>query len=248
MSSTLLRSVSPPSLNDRLADRGIDKRLDGGLEASPEQHAGRLKRQRRRHATPVGDPAGGQHRCRRNQIDDDRHEGQRRSPTLGTVTTAFGSLGHDDVGADIHRLSGLLKVSDLDDQRHARLTDGLHERTRVSEGQHDGARLVRQRTFDRVDGDRPALESDTPGLFSAQATIGSSRSSQSRSPLPPPSSSSPPPLETAAVKAPPAEPPIGASAIGCCTEKNTVNAAAAPTARCSTTPVAHASLSPRSTG
>lgn len=56
------------------------------------------------------------------------------------------------------------------------------------------------------------------------ATIRSSWSIQSGSPLPPPSTPRPPPLETAAVSAPPADPPIGAEAIGCCTASRSVNA------------------------
>jgi hypothetical protein len=69
------------------------------------------------------------------------------------------------------------------------------------------------------------LWNPTPhGQLVPAATTGSSRSSQSGSPAPPPSSPSPPPLETAAVSAPPADPPIGASAMGCGTEKSSVNA------------------------
>ena len=56
------------------------------------------------------------------------------------------------------------------------------------------------------------------------ATIGSSRSSQSRSPPPPPSRPRPPPVYAAAVSAPPAVPPIGASAMGCRSENIVVNA------------------------
>lgn len=71
----------------------------------------------------------------------------------------------------------------------------------------------------------PWLWKPTPhGLPVPSATIGSSRASQSGFPLPPPSSPRPPPLETAAASAPPADPPIGASAIGCCNENNSVNA------------------------
>ena len=62
------------------------------------------------------------------------------------------------------------------------------------------------------------------GLSVPSARTGSSRASQPGSPLPPPSSPRPPPLETAAASAPPAEPPIGASAIGCRNEHNSVNA------------------------
>ena len=56
------------------------------------------------------------------------------------------------------------------------------------------------------------------------ATNGSSRPSHSRSPLPLPSSPSPPPFDTAAASSPPADPPIGASAIGCVIPNISVNA------------------------
>src|SRR5580704_4674459 len=55
------------------------------------------------------------------------------------------------------------------------------------------------------------------------ARIGSSRASQARSPPPPPSRPRPPPRQTAATRAAPADPPIGARAMGCRTEKYSVN-------------------------
>lgn len=62
------------------------------------------------------------------------------------------------------------------------------------------------------------------GLSVPCSTSGTSRASQSGSPFPEPSNPSPPPRETAAVSAPPADPPIGASAIGCRTPNSFVNA------------------------
>ena len=69
------------------------------------------------------------------------------------------------------------------------------------------------------------LWNPTPqGWLVPSAATGSSRSSQARSPFPPPSRPSPPAFETAAVRAPPAVPPIGASAMGCRSENIVVNA------------------------
>jgi len=83
------------------------------------------------------------------------------------MPTAFGPLRHDDIGAEIHRLPGLLKVGDLDDQRRAGLADRPCERARVTEGQHHRLRVVLQHTLDRADVYRPALETDAPRLAGA---------------------------------------------------------------------------------
>jgi hypothetical protein len=53
------------------------------------------------------------------------------------MATSLAPLGNDDVRTDIDRLSGLVKVSDLDDQPRSRLADLLGERARVAERQHD---------------------------------------------------------------------------------------------------------------
>ena len=88
----------------------------------------------------------------------------------------------------------------------------------TARGRHSSARSIVRTSIAQ-------LWKPTPhGSPAPRATIGSSRASQSASPLPPPSSPSPPPLDTAAARAPPAAPPIGASAIGCRTENNSVNA------------------------
>ena len=67
----------------------------------------------------------------------------------------------------VHGLPGLLKVGDLDDQRRTRLPDESGERAGVAEGQHHGPGPVLQRTLDRAGVDRPALETDPPGLAGA---------------------------------------------------------------------------------
>src|SRR6266498_3429890 len=126
------------------------------------------------------------------------------------MPTGFGALRHDHVGAHIHRLSGLLKVGCLDDQRRAGLADGLGQRSRVTEGQHHGPGLCSS-ARSMVSTLIAQPWKPTPhGLSVPSATIGSSRASQAASPLPPPSRPSPPPLETAAASAPPADPPMGA--------------------------------------
>lgn len=66
------------------------------------------------------------------------------------------------------------------------------------------------------------------GFPAASAMSGSSRASHSGSPFAEPSIPSPPPRDTAAASAPPADPPIGASAIGCCTPSNSVNRVDSP--------------------
>src|SRR6185436_12727146 len=65
----------------------------------------------------------------------------------------------------------------------------------------------------------------TPHGEPVPATIANSRSRNSRSPPPAPTSPSPPPRDTAAARAPPADPPIGARAMGRRTPNNPVNAA-----------------------
>ncbi len=54
-----------------------------------------LRAERRGQATAVRDPAGGDHRCRRNRIDDGR---QREGPEGAGVSARFTTLGDDDVG------------------------------------------------------------------------------------------------------------------------------------------------------
>ncbi len=83
------------------------------------------------------------------------------------MTTTFGSLRHDHIGADIYCLPSFFKVRDLDDQRRAGVANRRQKRARVAEGQHHRSGLVNQRTFDGVDVDRPALKPDTPGLVGA---------------------------------------------------------------------------------
>lgn len=63
-----------------------------------------------------------------------------------------------------------------------------------------------------------------PHGFPVAATVGASRAGHSASPFALPSSPSPPARETAAASAPPADPPIGASAIGYRTPDISVNA------------------------
>jgi len=62
------------------------------------------------------------------------------------------------------------------------------------------------------------------GLSAPAETISSCWSSQPSSSRPPPTRPRPPALDTAAASAPPDAPPMGASAMGYCNEKNSVNA------------------------
>ena len=176
----MLRSVSSPRPSTiALLIDGIDQRLGRGLEPGPDQRPGGAEGQGGGHSPPVGDPAGGQHRRRCGQVHHDRHERQRGPPAPGAMPAALGALRHDDIGAEVHRLPGLLKVGDLDDQRRAGLADRVRERAGVAEGQHHRRRVVLQRVLDRADVDRPALEADAPRLVGASsATTGSSRASQ----------------------------------------------------------------------
>ena len=112
---------------------------------------------------PSASPRG--RRC--GQVHHDWHERQRRSAAPGAVATAFGSLRHDEIGAEVHRLSGLLEIGDLHDQHRASPANGFDERARVTEGLHHRPWTVLQRTLDRVEVDRPALKADAPRFVGA---------------------------------------------------------------------------------
>jgi hypothetical protein len=197
--------VLPASLDDRLADRGIDKCLGRGLKTSPDQRPGGTQSQGRCHAPPIGDPARGQHRRRGSQIHHDRHERQRRPPAQGAMPTAFGPLRHDDISAEVHRLPGLLKVGDLDNQRRTSLPDWPDERPGITEGQHLRPGVLPQRRLDRADIDRPALETDAPRLVSAFRDDRQLAGQPVQIPVAAAQQSQTPPLETAAASAPPAQ-------------------------------------------
>ena len=225
MSSTLLRSVSSPrpSTMAFLAS-GLTRdsavawnRVPISAPAAPSASAAATPR-------PSAMSPGGQHRDRRRQVHHDRRQRQRGPAPPGAVPARLGALGDDHVRAFVHRLPRLLHVRDLNDQPDAGLADEPGERPGVAEGQHHRRRLVLQRGRQRAGIDRPALEADAPRPWVVSATSVSSRESQSRSPEPPPSRPSPPPFDTAAASAPPADPPIGASAIGCRMPNISVNA------------------------
>jgi hypothetical protein len=84
------------------------------------------------------------------------------------VPAGLRALGDDDVGSDLQRLPGLIEVRDLNDQHRLCAADGLDQRPRVAERQHDGARPVCQRALDRGGVGRPALKPDAPGLRRAR--------------------------------------------------------------------------------
>nr|BBJ50407.1 hypothetical protein SAVMC3_30360 [Streptomyces avermitilis] len=87
-----------------------------------------------------------------------------------------------------------------------------------------------QRPLDRAAVDRPGLETDTPWPAAGLRNEWQFAGQPLPVPAPAPSMPSPPPRETAAARAPPADPPIGASAIGCCTPNSSVNRVDSPIA------------------
>jgi hypothetical protein len=80
------------------------------------------------------------------------------------VPASLGALRHDDIGSGVYGSPGLVEVRDLHDQHRSGAADGREERPGVTEGQHDGSRMVRQRSLDRGHVGGPALKSHTPGL------------------------------------------------------------------------------------
>lgn len=154
-------------VDDRLDGRRIGERLGRREEPGSQQHPGGAECEGRRHASPVGDPAGGQHRDRRGQVRHDGHERQGRPAAPGAVPAAFRALRHDHVGAEVDRLPGLIHAGRLDDQGRAGPADGVRERAGVAEGQHDRPGPPLQRALDRADVDCPALEADAPRFAGA---------------------------------------------------------------------------------
>ncbi len=156
--------VLPASLDDRLGDRGVGKRLGRDSEAGADECPGGTKSQGRGHAAAIGDPAGRQHRHRCRQIHHDGHERQGGSPVPGPMPTAFCALRHDDIGAQVHCVPGLVQVGDLNDQRRTGFADAAGERARITKRQHHRPGVVLQRTLDRADIYRPGQKPDTPRL------------------------------------------------------------------------------------
>jgi hypothetical protein len=140
--------VLSSSVDEGLGGGGVDQRLGGGLEAGADQGSGGAEGEGRRHAAAVREPAGRQYRCRRHQIHHDGNERQRRPPAPSPVTAGFGALRHDDVGAHIDRLPGLLKIGDLNDQDCFRRSDELSER--ANPGPAPARDRRRQRTARRA--------------------------------------------------------------------------------------------------
>jgi hypothetical protein len=93
------------------------------LEPGADQGARRAKDQRRRQATSVGDPAGGEHGDRRGEVHHDGNQRQGCAPTA--MPASFAALGDDHVGADVQRSLSLLEIGDLHDQQCSRTTDPL---------------------------------------------------------------------------------------------------------------------------
>src|SRR5262245_14878745 len=139
------------------------------------------------------------------------------------MATGFGALRHDDIGAQVDSLPGLVQIRDLNDQGRSRLADMFHEGARVAEGQHDRAGAYSSASSTGAASMAQVRKPTPHGLSMSEAMIDTSRASHSRSPFPAPSIPSPPPRDTAPASAPPAEPPIGASAIGCRTPNSSVN-------------------------
>ncbi len=227
MSSTLLRSVSSPRPSTiALAAAAVHEGLGGGLEAGADQRPGGTEGQRGGHAAPVGDPARGQHRHRRRQVDHDRHERQRGPAVPGAVAAASVPCATMTSAPRSSACRASSRLGDLDDQRRAGRADRAGERARVAEGQHHRGRPGLPSASSTVASvDRPALEADAPGAARAAghrpaargpASSGSRcrrRAARGRRRW-----------MTAAASAPPADPPIGASAIGCRSPSSSVNA------------------------
>ena len=173
--------VLPAPAEQGLGRRRVHQGLGRGLEAGAQERAGGTERQRGGDTAAVRDPAGGQHRHGRHEIDDDRHEGQGGAARSAAVPAGLRALRHDQVGAQVHGLAGLVEIGDLEDQRRACLPDEVDERARVTERQHHRARGLLERLGDRTEARGPA-RNPTPQGSPVAATSGSSRASQSRSP------------------------------------------------------------------
>lgn len=232
MSRTRWRSVSSPSPSTiALAVAGATRASAVAWKrAGADQRPVGPQGQGGRHATAVGDPVGRRHRNRRRQVHHDRRNGSVDRPCRAPCPPASVPCA-PITSAQVQSPAGLLQIGDLNDQPDARVADAFREGARVAEGQHHRRRTVFECPHDHIDVDRPRLKADTPGRPGNSAgRRGSSRAGHSWSPFPLPSSPSPPPRETAAVRAPPADPAIGARAIGCSTPKSSVNAVDSPMA------------------
>lgn len=221
MSETRLRSVSspPPSIIAFVTD-GVTSASQAARNRVPSPR--RPEGQRSRNTPAISDPAGRQHRRGRSQVNHDRNEGQ--SGPAAAVPASFGALRHDDISSDVQGLPGFFEVGHLYDQHCSRPADRRDEGPGITKGQHHGMRVTCQRASHRDHVGRPALEPHAPGLAGVfggdlELLVQPARILAAATDQP-----QPPPWETAAASAPPDAPPMGAGAMGCCNEKNSVNA------------------------
>src|SRR5215469_8223343 len=107
-------SVFTTTLENRLGSPGGYQRFSRHQEPGSQQCSRCSQRECGGDAATIGDPAGGQYRCGSCQVNNNRHERQRRAPA--TMAARLSALRDYEVGADVDRLPGLGEVSDLDDQ------------------------------------------------------------------------------------------------------------------------------------
>ncbi len=128
--------------------RRVDPSLLRRPESGPDQDAVSAEHQGGGDAAAIGDPAGRQHQHLRSfpgdKVDDIGDEGDRAAGPQA-VSARLGALCDEHVRADGERAAGVIEIVNLADQGNAGGTDRRGERSRVSEGQHHGCRLVRQR-------------------------------------------------------------------------------------------------------
>ena len=111
------------------ADRRVYQGFGRGLEAGVDERSGGSQGERGGQAPTVGDPIDGEYGGR--QIHDDRHERPGGTAVPSTVPAAFGTLGHDDVGTQVHRPPGFLQIGRLDDQRRTCPVSAFGEGRRI---------------------------------------------------------------------------------------------------------------------
>jgi len=78
------------------------------------------------------------------------------------VAASLAPLGDNNVGTDVERLPGLVKVSCLDDEARSGLAHPLGKRGRVAHRQHYGSGPVAQYLLENGRLERPSDKADTP--------------------------------------------------------------------------------------
>ncbi len=147
------------------------------------------------------------------------------------MAASLAPLGDNNVGADLERLPGLVKVSCLDDEARSGLVHPLGKRGRVAHRQHYGSGPVAQDLLENGGLERPSDKADTPwflGLAESELDLLLAPLETLRRPgrlfAAPADKSEAASVAYGGGQGPPAEPFMGASTMGCSTDRRSVNA------------------------